>query len=388
LRILCVATKCPWPPRDGGRLVLSLTLQCFVDAGHDVAVVVPDEAANPPPDSIPPNLELQRVRVRPRGWIAASARALWGRRAATLTRHDHAALRAVVAERIARWNPDIVHAEQLQAMANCAPAGAAGIPIALRMQNVESGLCEQAAQPVVLRALRRMESRHLRAGERLAVQRAATTIALTALDAHALAELARTEDRARIVCIEPPHPAQASPGAAVAGDPALVLSGSSWWPNAEGRHWFLRKVWPLLNAKLPGARLHVFGGDAPAGAGVELHAAPVQSQVAFPRAAIVIVPLLAAGGVRMRILEAWSRGLAVVATSIAARGLDVVDGRELMVADSPEQFLDAVRRVHSDVILRQTLADAGRAYLSRHHDPARQAQALLAHYARAIQSAR
>jgi len=388
LRILCVATKCPWPPRDGGRLVLSLTLQGFVDAGHDVAVVTPDDGTDPSPASIPPNLELLPVRVRPRGWIVAATRALREHRAATLTRHDHAAIRAIVAKRIARSTPDIVHAEQLQAMANCAPAAAAGIPIALRMQNVESNLWQQMTQTRFPRAFLRMESQRLRAGEYLALAQAATTIALTADDAQTLAELVRPEDRASIVCIEPAFPAQASPGATVVGDPALVLSGSTWWPNAQSRHWFLGQVWPLLHAELPGARLHVFGGNATRAPGIELHPAPAQSQMAFPRDAIAIVPLLAAGGIRMRILEAWSRGLPVVATSIAARGFDVVDGRELLLADSPEQFLDAVRRVHRDVMLRQSLADAGRAYLISHHDFARQTQKLLAHYARAIQSAR
>jgi hypothetical protein len=388
LRILCVATKCPWPPSDGGRLVLSLTLQGFVDAGHDVTVVTPDDGTDPPPASIPPNLELLRVRVRPHSWIAAAARALRQHRAATLTRHDHAAIRAIVATRIARWTPDIVHAEQLQAMANCAPAAAAGIPIALRMQNVESNLWRQMTPTRFPRAFLRVESQRLRAGENLALAQAATTIALTPDDAQTLAELVRPDDRARIVCIEPAFPAQASPGAAVGGDPALVLSGSTWWPNAQGRHWFLRQVWPLLRAGLPGARLHVFGGNVPHAPGIELHAAPAQSQIAFPRDAIAIVPLLAAGGIRMRILEGWSRGLPVVATSIAARGLNVVDGRELLLADSPEQYLDAVRRVHCDVALRQTLAQASRAYLVSHHDPALQTQKLLAHYAWAIQSAR
>ena len=382
MRILCVATKCPWPPRDGGRLVLSLTLQGFIDAGHEVTVIVPDEAESLASAGVPGSLVLQPVRVRRRGWIEASLRALGDGRTATLVRHDQPALRQAVADCVAHWRPHVVHAEQLQSMTNCTPAAAAGVPIALRMQNVESALWEQLAASRFPAMFWRRQARRLRAAERTALAQAATTITLTAADADALASLGHTEDRTRIACIEPAFPATVPAGAAVAGDPALVLAGSGWWPNAQGQRWFLGEVWPLLRAELPQAQLHVFGGAArTTRAGMQWHAAPAQSQTAFPQAAIAIVPLLAAGGIRMRILEAWARGLPVIATSIAVRGLDVVLGRELLVADSPQEFLDAVLRVRRDFALRQRLIDNGRAYLRRHHDPVRQTAMLLARYA-------
>jgi hypothetical protein len=74
----------------------------------------------------------------------------------------------------------------------------------------------------------------------------------------------------------------------------------------------------------------------------------------------------------------------VIATSIAARGLHVVAGRELLIADSPQEFLDAALQLSGDLLLQRRLLDAGRAYLRQHHDPQRQTQALLARYASAI----
>ena len=356
--------------------MLALTLQGLLDAGHEVRVVAPAAESAP----VPENIVLHRIDSRRRSWFAASLHALREGRALTLVRHDQPALRRAVATCVAEWNPDIVHAEQLQAISNCAPAAAAGIPIVLRMQNVESAVWEQMAQRRFPAALLRTEARRLREGEQQALRQAARTVALTAMDAQALATPGVAD---RIACIEPAFPASEESGDAVAGDPALVLSGSGgWWPNAQGARWFFGAVWPSLHASLPAARLHVFGGDVRTRhAGIHWHAAPESSCTAFPRGAIAVVPLLAAAGIRMRILEAWARGLPVVATSVAARGLDIADGREALIADSPAQFAEAIQRVSSDPETRQRLIDAGRAYLRRHHDPARQTQALAALYA-------
>jgi hypothetical protein len=302
----------------------------------------------------------------------------------TLDRHDQRALRDAVTERIARWRPHVVHAEQLHALAACESAFPAGIPVVLRMQNVESALWERLAKYRFPAALLRAESRRLRAAEKAAVMRSAATIALTVDDTCALAAL--TTDAVRVVCVEPAFAVREDPMHTVQGDPAIVLAGSAgWWPNAQGERWFLAQVWPLLRAELPRAQLHIFGGDKrSADVRVQRHSAPAQSQTAFPQGAIAIVPLLIASGIRMRILEAWARGLPVVATSVAARGLQVISGRELLIADSPREFSNAVLRACSDAALRQQLAEGGRAYLRRHHDPQRQTQMLLEQYALSV----
>ena len=76
---------------------------------------------------------------------------------------------------------------------------------------------------------------------------------------------------------------------------------------------------------------------------------------------VVIVPLLSGSGTRVKILEAWARGLPVVSTSKGAEGLDAVDGRDLLIADEPDAFADACTRLVSDGGLRQLLRESGRA---------------------------
>jgi glycosyltransferase involved in cell wall biosynthesis len=129
--------------------------------------------------------------------------------------------------------------------------------------------------------------------------------------------------------------------------------------------------------------LHVFGVGGPSRAepGVDAHAAPEDSRAAFPAGAVLVVPLDLASGVRMKILEAWARGVAVIATPAAAAGLEAVDGRELLLAQGAGGFVAALRRLHSEPGLGPTLTAAGRSLLRRRHDPATVATALAEIYA-------
>lgn len=382
MRILVVATKSPWPAHDGGRLVLWLTLQALAAQGHVLRLIAPTPA---PPDTatlarLASICEPLLVPSTPRAWPAALLRAGYHGQALSLARHDHAAVAAAVAASLADWHPDLVHAEQLQAMANCAPALAAGLPVLLRMQNVESALWQQVSTAGLLARPLRWEARRLRRDEARHLREAAQVVTLTEPDAAALRTLA--PDRAAAIhALAPAFPAELPAGPAVGTDTPVALAGSAgWWPNRQGLDWFLREVKPQLPAAAT-PYLHLFGaGTAP---GLVTHAAPDDAAVAFPAGAIAAVPLLTGSGIRMRILEAWARGLPVVATRVAASGLDVVSERELLLADTPAEFAAALIRLRGDAALRAALAAAGRAYLQRRHAPEVCAAALGTAYVRA-----
>jgi hypothetical protein len=287
-----------------------------------------------------------------------------------------------VARCVEAFRPDLVHAEQLQAFAHCRAAQRAGIPCVLRMQNVESALWRQTAVARRGGAALAIEARRLAHDEAAALTAASACVTLTAADAAALAKMA---PGARVAAVAPAFPAQLPAAAAVEGAPALALAGSQgWWPNREGLDWFLRDIAPALQAACPPMRLHVYGPAPRPAPGLVAHAAPQESLEAFPCNAIAVLPLRIGSGIRMRILEAWARGLPVVATSVAAAGLDVADGRELLLADDARGFVDAIARLHADASLRARLVDAGRRYLAERHDPRRQTEALLAHYRQAL----
>ncbi len=170
------------------------------------------------------------------------------------------------------------------------------------------------------------------------------------------------------------------------GDPSLVLVSSGWFPNQDGVVWFVRSIWPAIAARASRRRrLHVFGAVKEAtGPGIERHDAPADSQTAFAEGSTLIVPLRMGSGVRIRILEAWARGVPVVATRAAVDGLGVEDGQGVRVADTADAFVHALQDLHASPERRDQLIAQGRAILTARHDPAACAAGLEAIYLKAI----
>jgi len=79
------------------------------------------------------------------------------------------------------------------------------------------------------------------------------------------------------------------------------------------------------------------------------------------RAACFIAPLRFGGGTRLKLLDAWAMGKAIVSTSSGAEGLGGVDGEDLLLAEDAARFADAVVRVLRDPALRSRLEAGGRA---------------------------
>jgi len=151
---------------------------------------------------------------------------------------------------------------------------------------------------------------------------------------------------------------------------------------------FTRSAWPAIRARLPGARLHVFGNRHRCLEAPEIHwyPSPTDSRDAFAPGSVMVVPLRIASGVRMKILEAWARRIPVVALPQAAAGLDASHGRELLLASSGEEFATALERLKEEPDLRASLVAAGTAALKRWHDPGQAAARLEEIYGEVVAS--
>jgi len=387
LRLLWVSTKAPWPPRDGGRLLQLETLRLLAESAGEV--------------------EVELVAPVPRGELAATAHALEGlclprlvaaqprplplaallsaarRVPVTAVRHELPAVGRAVARAAAGGAFDVVHAEQAQSMPQ---ALAAGMPVVLRAQNVESELWRAGLGARGWAWLARREGSVLARWEGAMMRRATRTVALSEHDATALRALAPEAG----VEVQPvPFPAELPPGPPLPGEPAItLLVGAGWRPNREGAEAFLASTWPRVFAAVPAARLHIFGEATGPGKGVTWHEAPDDPAAAFAEGAILVVPLAVASGVRVKILEAWARGLPVVATHAAAAGLGANAGEQLFVAAQGEPLAGALIELCRDSALRERMARAGRDLLRRRHHPQEARRRLLACYADAAASPR
>ena len=383
LSVLVVATKSPWPPVDGGRLLLSLTLEGLAVAGCRVTLVAPAVVSREVEEKLREWCEPVLVPAGPVSPAAALVRSWRGRLPLAMARHARPAVRREVERRLAAERFDIVHVEQLQALSHAEPAFRLGIPVVLRAQNVESDLWAATARRTtgLKGKILEIEAQRLARWEGKAVRRVAATFPLSQEDAARLGELSGGGGRVRVV--RAPFPELSSGPSTLPGDPPVVLLASrGWLPNEDSVAWFLREVWPAVRAAVPGAVLHVFGADpdAQSSPGAIHHPSPKDSAEAFAPGSILTVPLRIASGVRMKILEAWARGVPVVGTPAAVAGLEVKDGREALVAADPPAFARAVARLHREPGLTQRLVENGRLARRERHDPTRVVTDLLAAY--------
>jgi glycosyltransferase involved in cell wall biosynthesis len=168
------------------------------------------------------------------------------------------------------------------------------------------------------------------------------------------------------ICIDP----VATPVIPPVENPFRVtfLGGLHWPPNAAGVLWFVREVWPQIATAAPHAVLTVIGKDPPSGLvnrKSEIVNLEVTGYVADPtpylaETAVFIVPLHAGGGMRVKILDAWSWGLPIVSTTIGTEGIRVRDGENLLLADDAILMARSVLRILNTPQLAAQLRQNGR----------------------------
>jgi polysaccharide biosynthesis protein PslH len=135
-------------------------------------------------------------------------------------------------------------------------------------------------------------------------------------------------------------------------------------PNAEGAAWYLGQVLPLLRAECPDLRTVIVGShsellDLPADEGVTATGRVDDPVDELARADVVVVPLLAGVGTRIKVIEAWAYGVPVVSTTVGAYGLGAQDEVDVLLADTPAAFAAAVMRLLDDTDLRRLLRENG-----------------------------
>ncbi len=157
---------------------------------------------------------------------------------------------------------------------------------------------------------------------------------------------------------------------------ALVYSGAlTYSVNFDAVDFFLREVFPLIQAKRPTVKLSVTGklegvpiDRLPANDGLVLTGYLDDVRPTVARSWACVVPLRVGGGTRLKILEALALGTPVVSTSVGAEGLKVTPGVDILIADEPTEFADATLRLLEDPGLRAELAANGRRLVRERYD--------------------
>ena len=157
--------------------------------------------------------------------------------------------------------------------------------------------------------------------------------------------------------------------------PSLLFVGSlGYAPNADGIVWFCKEILPRLRNEISDIQVWIVGISPPPEvtrlSSDEVHVTGRVGNVVpyYEQCAISIVPLRAGGGTRLKILESMALGRPVVSTNIGCEGLEVVDGRHLLIGDSPEQFAHSIIRLLKDPTLYRQIAESARKLVADRYD--------------------
>jgi glycosyltransferase involved in cell wall biosynthesis len=157
----------------------------------------------------------------------------------------------------------------------------------------------------------------------------------------------------------------------------LLHIGTMYWPpNIDGMQWFIQEAYPAIRIQRPETVLDVVGSRPPRelielsdkGLGINVTGYVKDPQPYLEQAGVFIVPLRAGGGMRVKILEALSRGLPLVTTTLGCEGIAVEHGKHVLIADTPEDFAQATLRLLADRALADELGRNGRQLIETTYD--------------------
>ena len=159
--------------------------------------------------------------------------------------------------------------------------------------------------------------------------------------------------------------------------PHIIHIGTMYWPaNINAINWFLDAIYPLIKARLPEVRCTLIGARPPESIIERAKADPsltVTGYVDDPLpylqdASMMIVPLKAGGGMRVKILNALAQGIPMVTTTVGCEGIAVTPDKDILIADEPAAFAEASLRLLTDADLNQRISQNGREMVMRRYD--------------------
>lgn len=292
-------------------------------------------------------------------------------------RDDSSAFREAVSRLLEKHRFDAVHADQLS-MAQFAVE----LPVPLRVLDEHNAVWtivrrsarselsgpKRLVAEVEWRKLRRYEGQVCRAFDRVTV--------VSEDDRRALADAAGGKLAATVIPIAVDTREESVLPRSADARHVVSVATMFYPPNVEGVHWFATEVFPLVRRQAPGTSFYLVGSRPPAKirdlarpeSGVEVTGYVADLDPILRKSAVMVVPVKSGSGMRVKILEAFARGIPIVSTTIGVEGIEARAGEHLLVADSPAELARSVLRVLGDQELAGRLAAAGRALVEARYD--------------------
>jgi len=382
MKVLLLTQVLPYPPDSGPKVKTWNVIKYLKSAGHSVTLLsfvrgdqsaevahlrqYCDEVFTVPMDRGPvqDGLALLRSLATQQPWM--------------MVRDDRVAMRDLVARVSSDTQFDIAHADQLN-MAQYA-AQVRGARKILDAHNALWVLYRRLAQTMSWRSPRRLilerDWRLLKTYEGNICRTFDGLLAVSEEDRAALAEAAgRPLDTVVIPIAIDTDEVPLVPRQSDANH--IIHIGTMYWPpNVDAIKWFIQDVLPHIRQQRPNAVFDCIGARPPQelvafndkGLGVNVTGYVPDPSPYLQQAGVMVVPVRAGGGIRVKILNGMSQGLPMVTTTIGCEGIAVEHGRHALIADTPQAFADAVVQVLDNRGLADDLGRNGRMLAEAKYD--------------------
>ncbi len=383
MKILILANKLPYPPRDGGSIATLNMITGLHEAGNQITCLALNTNKHPfPVKKIPRELG-EAIRfigvdcnsaIRP---LRLLGNLLFSREPYIAQRFNIKAFRTALTKLLQEEAFDIIQMEgpypglYLDLIKRKSDAR-----ISLRAHNVEHLIWERKAlhekSPLKRSYLTNMAKR-LKRYELEVAQRSDALIPISEWDASYFREHGLQKPSLTIPAglnLENYHQTELPDG------PSIFFIGAlDWLPNQEGLSWFLNNVFDRLLSELPVLRFHVAGRNAPAHFERKLkhpnisYHGEVEDALSFIQSyRVMVVPLLTGSGIRVKILEGMALGRPVVTTTMGIEGIPAINRKNVVVVDDPNLFGSQLIKLLADPQEQERMLTEARDFVSRYFD--------------------
>lgn len=392
MKVLQLCNKPPYPPVDGGTMAMNSITQGLLEEGCELKVLCVESDKHPVrrsqiTDEYFERTGLESVYVDLGVRVIPAMKAMLCGESYHVKRFESNDFAVKLKQLLQQQEYDVVHVESIF-LTPYVPLirKYSQAKVILRAHNVEHQIWARVAQST-RNPFKRQYLKHLsltlRAYELEHINDYDGVVCITRNDAD---YFRANGSRRPIVDIAFGMEAEDMTGVEVEPDSLFHIGSMDWLPNRESIEWLLDEVWPVVHREAPTAKLYLAGRKMPDSLlmadieGVKVVGEVDDAMRFIGSKQINIVPLRSGSGIRVKIIEAMSVGKTVITTTVGAQGIDCIDGKNILIASTPQEFAAQVKRCVSDPEFCQSVGREAHRLIAEQYDVGRLTDRLIAFY--------
>jgi len=394
MKILQIANKVPYPPKDGGSIATFAMSKGFKELGHKVTVMAMSTSKHPVKESDIPSEIRSGIRfiIIDVNTRISPARALKNLLLSSLPYNAERFISKAFSTRLEQLlqeeKYDVIQLEGLYMAPYISLIRKHSTALlSMRAHNIEHEIWERTVMQrsglkkiytrIIAQRVKRMELAFLNGYDAM--------IPITARDAQIMESFG-----CRLPVHVSPTGINTSEFSEYNGKPEFPsifhIGALDWSPNQEGIDWFLKRCWPDLHSKYPELKFYIAGRNAPDHIknidepNVEFLGEVDNAYTFMENKAVMVVPLLSGSGMRIKIIEGMALQKSIVSTSIGAEGIGVTHGTDIIIADGPEKFTEGIENLLNNFDKFEAIGKNAKKYVEENYDNLSISKSLMGFY--------